>query len=81
MNEHCKECLQRISEYLDGDLDHLMCEKIERHLRQCPGCRQDFDSLKKSIDLCQDYAREEMPIHIRERLRSTLREVLNGRRR
>ena len=76
MHEDCKEYFERISEYLDGELDLGTCEKIESHLRDCPECEDCFGSLKKSVKLCKGLPREEIPEDMRERLRAALRDFL-----
>ena len=70
------KCFQRISEYLDGELEDKICREIDEHLRQCPECRQYVDSLRKTIQLCKRAAMEEMPKDIHDRIRSKIRELL-----
>ena len=76
MHEDCKEYFERISEYLDGELDGSLCEKIERHLRACPECRDCIESLKKTVGLCKKIPPEQVPREVRKRLRETLRSFL-----
>lgn len=80
MRAHCKEYFERISEYLDGELDDDICRKIERHLQDCPECRKCLNSLEKTTQLCKEAGKEEIPVDISERLRSTLREFINRNR-
>jgi len=77
MREDCKKDFEKLSEYLDGELDDAVCREIERHFRQCPECRECVDSMKKTIQLCKAVATEEMPDDARQRLRSMLRECLS----
>lgn len=77
MTEDCKEYFERISEYLDGELDEDICRKIDQHLQDCPECLECIDSLRRSIQLCKEAVKEEIPPDIRERLRSTLRDCFN----
>ena len=76
--EDCKKNFERISEYLDGELDPNACRQIEQHLRDCPTCRNCFEALKKTIVLCRKSAQEEVPEDIRKRLRSKLRDCFGG---
>jgi mycothiol system anti-sigma-R factor len=76
MTAQCKKYFQKISEYLDGELDKEICQKIRQHLQGCPECRRCLDSLRKTIDLCKEAGREKIPSDAQERLRSTLREFL-----
>ena len=78
MKEECKKNFERISEYLDGELGPDDCQQIEQHLKACPECRDCFDALKKTIDLCRKSAREEIPGDMRKRLRSKLRDCFGS---
>ncbi len=77
MREDCKKDYERLSEYLDGELDDDLCREIEQHFRQCPECRECVDSMRKTIQLCKEVAKEEIPEDARERLRSMLRECFS----
>jgi anti-sigma factor (TIGR02949 family) len=79
MKEDCKKYFERISEYLNGELDDEICYEIETHLKECRECRECLDSLKKTIQLCKEAGKETVPSYIRERLRSNLRQLLNRR--
>jgi anti-sigma factor (TIGR02949 family) len=76
MKNDCVKCFQRISEYLDGELEEKICHEIDAHLHQCPECRKSVDSLRKTIQLCKGTAMEEMPKDIHDRIRSKIRELL-----
>ena len=76
MKEACKKDFERMSEYLDGELNVDICREIENHLRQCPECRECVDSLRKSIELCKKAAEEKVTPDMRGRLRAALRDCL-----
>jgi len=77
MKKYCKKDYERLSEYLDGELDDDLCREIEEHFCQCPECRKCVDSMRKTIQLCKEVAIEEIPVDVRERLKSRLRECLS----
>ena len=77
MKEGCKKHFEKISEYLDAELDDPACKEIEEHLKDCPECLECLNSLKKSIKLCKETKDEKIPTDIRERLRSNLRDCFN----
>ena len=80
MHEDCKEYFEKISEYLDKELDDdILYEKIEHHLRECPACRDCFDSLRKTIDLCRRASRTKMPAEAKIRLKATLTQIMSDR--
>lgn len=50
----CLQCMERLSEYLDGELDANKYRDIEVHLQCCPDCRKvmdDLAALSKEINL------------------------------
>lgn len=77
MKEDCKRDFERLSEYLDGELDDALCSEIERHFRECPECRACVDSMRKTIRLCREAAIEVIPAQAKARLRVMLQECLD----
>jgi len=77
MREDCKKDFERLSEYLDGELDDDVCREIERHFRHCPECRECVATMKKTIQLCKAVANEKIPSDARERLMSMLRQCFS----
>ena len=50
---NCEEIKNRLSEYLDGELDERESKLVGDHLENCPGCAEELAGLKeyfKSID-------------------------------
>jgi anti-sigma factor RsiW len=72
----CRETLQDISAYLDGDLDAVACGAIERHARGCPGCAATLEGLRKTVGLCRQAADVAMPDAVRARARAAVRQLL-----
>lgn len=68
-NEHCRELLSSLSDYLNGELEQELCAKIERHMSGCENCRIVVDTLRKTIYLYKVNAEPpEVPETVRERL-------------
>ena len=78
MHDDCKKYFDRISEYLDGELDASICEKIDQHLKDCPECQICFASLKKTVDLCKKMPLETIPKEVHDRLRKHLRHLIEN---
>lgn len=67
--KHCHDLIETLSDYVDGSLNPVLCEELERHLRECPNCRIVVNTLKKTIELYQKETQEEtLPHDVRERL-------------
>jgi anti-sigma factor RsiW len=48
---NCKECLDFIADYLDGEVTPEAAEQFEKHLKACPPCREYIESYKATIQL------------------------------
>jgi mycothiol system anti-sigma-R factor len=74
---NCQEITDLIDGYLDGELDALTSQKIEQHLRDCPGCEQAYQAqsaLVRVIGSAAPYYKA--PGELRERIRSSLRDEI-----
>jgi anti-sigma factor RsiW len=69
----CRKHIQDIADYIDGELDAKLCSELEAHLKDCANCRLMVDTLKKTVILCKDGQREELPESIREKLKDAVR--------
>ena len=49
----CKQIFAGLSEYLDGRLDDLTCDRVQRHLQDCPPCVAFLEDLRKAIERCR----------------------------
>ena len=68
-NKQCHELLTSLSEYIDGNLDHIMCDEIEKHMENCPNCKIVYNTLRKTIDLYHQVDENApMPDDARQRL-------------
>jgi anti-sigma factor (TIGR02949 family) len=66
---HCKEFVDTISSYVDGDLSEELCAELDKHLSECDNCRIVVNTLKKTIDIYHQQAeREKVPDDVKERL-------------
>jgi len=78
----CREMLSSLSDYLDGELESELCAAIESHLAECENCRIVVDTLRKTITLYRQHAKEELPLpeDVRFRLfkRLNLEDFLNN---
>ena len=72
---NCEEATKLMDGYLDGELDPITSQTIERHLRDCPECARTHEAhraLVHSIGSAMPYYNA--PSGLRERIRSSLRE-------
>jgi anti-sigma factor RsiW len=74
---NCEEATNLMDGYLDGELDPITSQTIERHLRECPKCDQAYKihgSLIRSIGNATPYYKA--PAELRERIQSSLRDEI-----
>ena len=45
----CLALFERLSEYLDGEIDPLVCAGVERHLADCDRCQVFLESLRRAV--------------------------------
>ncbi len=68
--------VQRISEYLDHQLDPEMLMDIEKHLENCEVCSAILDSTRNILILTADNRTYELPVGYSERLHARLEKVI-----
>ena len=73
----CKEIIDLLGEYLDGDLDSETAKALEAHLSDCRPCVSFVNTYRGTITASRKLLEEEIP----PELISRLREFLNQRRR
>jgi hypothetical protein len=54
----CVECLPLIEEYVDGELDERMMERVAAHLSTCADCATEFAELSREQELYALYRRD-----------------------
>jgi anti-sigma factor RsiW len=74
---NCEEATKLMDGYLDGELDPITSQTIERHLRSCRNCQQAYEThraLVRAIGNATPYYKA--PAALRERIQSSLREEI-----
>jgi anti-sigma factor RsiW len=52
-SDDCKGIFEKLSEYLDAELEAGTCEQLEEHLADCPPCIEFIESLKQTVGACR----------------------------
>jgi anti-sigma factor (TIGR02949 family) len=72
-HKNCRQLLGSLSEYVDGELDDELCSMLEQHLEGCENCRIVVDTLRKTVYLYHETAKDAgVPVDIRQRLFKSL---------
>lgn len=74
MAHTCKEILQLLSDYIDGEMDDETRERMRQHLEDCPPCDEFLDEFRSSIKLVHETRNETMPDEMKRRLHNFLTE-------
>src|ERR1700732_842167 len=64
----CRQVIDKISEYLDGELDPEMVRELERHLEHCEDWRIVVDTTHKTVEIFYHTGPAPLPDDVRERL-------------
>jgi anti-sigma factor (TIGR02949 family) len=70
----CEEIFARLSEYLDEEVPADVADSISAHISGCEPCVDFLESLRKSVELCNQYRSEVMPSPLPDDIRNQLRQ-------
>ena len=78
MHDHhkCRELFEKLSEYLDNELDAANCDAIETHLQNCPPCQACLATLKQTVAMCRELKASAMPEAASNRLRIAIERLM-----
>ena len=83
MDDHhkCRELFEKLSEYIDNELDSANCDAIEAHLQNCPPCQSCLATLKQTVALQVEQTpdgrtHDELQHLLRVRVHNTLLDLL-----
>lgn len=79
-HEKCRRLFEKLSEYIDQELDQSVCEVIERHMQQCEPCQACLSSLKQTVALCRKMKVSAIPDDFSQRLRQMMEQHAQGSR-
>jgi mycothiol system anti-sigma-R factor len=75
MDKHCEESLDRIFEYIDGELPDADVRELVEHLKECPPCeteRRIAERIKQMVARCPQ---ESAPQQLRDRVLAIVAEA------
>jgi anti-sigma factor RsiW len=77
----CQEMLERVSAYIDGELDAAECHTIEAHCQTCPRCATFIDSLRHTVGLCREAGDRPLPESVRRLAQERIAELISRSKR
>lgn len=63
---------ERLSEYIDRELDAPTCKQIEAHIKACKPCQVCLDMLKQTVNLCKNLESSQVPESFSLKLKETI---------
>ncbi|MDD3803465.1 MAG: hypothetical protein PHW02_03640 [bacterium] len=52
-NKDCITVIKKLCGYIDREESEVCCREIEKHLRECDSCRNEYDKMKEMFMLCK----------------------------
>jgi anti-sigma factor (TIGR02949 family) len=74
----CREAIEKLAEYLDGELTPATLERFEAHLAVCAPCRAYLATYRKTRELAAKVNRVEMPEDLKRRVRALFGDEIRG---
>lgn len=75
----CMEALERVHEYLDGELDGVSHEEVARHFAMCQRCYPHLKLEERFREVLHRIeAKDEAPQHLREQVLELLATEVDG---
>jgi anti-sigma factor RsiW len=74
--ERCRDLLEQLSRYIDGDLTAVDRRTVTFHLKRCPCCEEFTAGLRRTVSVCRGAGRRRLPAGVRARARARIAELL-----
>jgi len=71
----CLRLFEKLSEFIDHELDTVTCRDIERHMKNCRACTACMATLKKTVELSKCTSSHPVPESFSENLKNLIREM------
>ena len=71
----CSEIRERLSAYIDAELDERTLEEIEVHLSGCEQCRDELAALRMLVSCAGDIEEVESPVDLKQRIFEAVEET------
>jgi len=75
----CREIVEILCEYLEGELPREEREELDRHLADCPPCLAFLNTYRKTSQLCRALRPEDIPEELKRRVENFLKEIPSRR--
>jgi anti-sigma factor RsiW len=73
--QRCRALFEKMSQYLDNELDKDTRNAIEEHLKQCPPCRACLATLSRTVSLLKNLDNAPVPEKLTQRLQKLFQQM------
>jgi Holliday junction resolvasome RuvABC ATP-dependent DNA helicase subunit len=64
-----KEIVKQICDFMGEDLDAPACQEVADHLKTCPTCQVQLDTIKRTVTMCREMEdKKKIPKEVNDRL-------------
>ena len=74
-HKHCLEMFEKLSEFIDGELDHAACEEIQKHADDCVACFSCLETLKRTVAICKNIEDKPVPKEFSQKLKEIIQNI------
>ena len=74
----CLTLFERLSEYIDRELDAVTSKDIEAHIRACKPCQVCLDTLRQTVNLCRHLEHHKVPETFSRQLKDAISELVRN---
>lgn len=74
----CRMLFEKLSEYLDGELDPALYPRFEEHLGGCAPCQAFLESLRRTVRHVGAIEAVELPPEVRREILAAYARAKNG---
>ncbi len=72
MKEDCRPFMDRFCESLGEDPSSPLCLELNEHLKHCPDCSLQVDTIKCTVEIYKSIPRSQVPGDVEKRLLARL---------
>ena len=74
----CRAIFERLSEYLDEELDPAVCAAVDEHMDGCAPCRAFLESLRQTVVALHDVESPRLPDELRQQVLDAYHKLRDG---
>ena len=64
-----KDVVKQICDFMGEDLDAPACREVAEHLKTCPTCQVQLDTVKRTVTMCREMEdNKKIPSDVQDRL-------------